>query len=84
MSLMRNFQYDSVYGNYFITIKVVGSVDMFVCASNVCVCVCTSVNIYIYMKSSFPKRYKSILIVFMKMTFFYLDPYILLIFNLSC
>ncbi len=27
-------------------------------------------------KSSFPKRYKSILIVFMKMTFFYLDPYI--------
>ncbi len=41
-------------------------------------------NIYIYMKSSFPKRYKSILIVFMKITFFYLDPYILLIFNLSC
>ncbi len=38
----------------------------------------------VYMKSSFPKRYKSILIVFMKMTFFYLDPYILLIFNLSC
>ncbi len=38
----------------------------------------------LYMKSSFPKRYKSILIVFMKMTFFYLDPYILLIFNLSC
>ncbi len=38
----------------------------------------------IYMKSSFPKRYKSIWIVFMKMTFFYLDPYILLIFNLSC
>ncbi len=37
-----------------------------------------------YLKSSFPKRYKSILIVFMKMTFFYLDPYILLIFNLSC
>ncbi len=37
-----------------------------------------------HMKSSFPKRYKSILIVFMKMTFFYLDPYILLIFNLSC
>ncbi len=37
-----------------------------------------------YMKSSFPKRYKSILIVFMKMTFFYLDPYIWLIFNLSC
>ncbi len=36
------------------------------------------------MKSSFPKRYKSILIVLMKMTFFYLDPYILLIFNLSC
>ncbi len=34
------------------------------------------------MKSSFPKRYKSILIVFMKMTFLYLDPYILLIFNL--
>ncbi len=29
-----------------------------------------------YMKSSFPKRYKSIWIVFMKMTFFYLDPYI--------
>ncbi len=28
------------------------------------------------MKSSFPKRYKSILIVFMKITFFYLDPYI--------
>ncbi len=27
------------------------------------------------LKSSFPKRYKSILIVFMKMTFFYLDPY---------
>ncbi len=49
---------------------------------NVCVCVC--VYIYIHMKSSFPKRYKSILIVFMKMTFFYLDPYILLIFNLSC
>ncbi len=24
-----------------------------------------------YMKSSFPKRYKSILIVFMKMTFFF-------------
>ncbi len=37
-----------------------------------------------YMKSSFPKRYKSILIVFMKMTFCYLGPYILLIFNLSC
>ncbi len=37
----------------------------------------------VYLKSSFPKRYKSILIVFMKMTFFYLDPYILLIFNLS-
>ncbi len=36
------------------------------------------------MKSSFPKRYKSILIVFMKITFFYLDPYILLIFNLAC
>ncbi len=36
------------------------------------------------MKSSFPKRSKSILIVFMKMTFFYQDPYILLIFNLSC
>ncbi len=34
-----------------------------------------------HMKSSFPKRYTSILIVFMKMTFFYLDPYILLIFN---
>ncbi len=32
------------------------------------------IYIYIYMKSSFPKRYKSILIVFMKMTFFYLDP----------
>ncbi len=31
-----------------------------------------------HMKTSFPKRYKSILIVFMKMTFFYLDPYILL------
>ncbi len=29
-----------------------------------------------HLKSSFPKRYKSILIVFMKMTFFYLDPYI--------
>ncbi len=43
MSVMRNIQYDSVYGNYFITIKVVGSVDMFVC-----VCVCASVNIYIY------------------------------------
>ncbi len=41
-------------------------------------------DVYIYMKSSFPKRYKSILIVFMKITFFYLDPYILLIFNLSC
>ncbi len=38
----------------------------------------------LHLKSSFPKRYKSILIVFMKMTFFYLDPYILLIFNLSC
>ncbi len=38
----------------------------------------------LYIKSSFPKRYKSILIVFMKMIFFYLDPYILLIFNLSC
>ncbi len=38
----------------------------------------------LYLKSSFPKRYKSILIVFMKMKFFYLDPYILLIFNLSC
>ncbi len=37
-----------------------------------------------YMKSSFPKRYKSILIVFMKIKFFYQDPYILLIFNLSC
>ncbi len=46
MSLMRNIQYDSVYGNYFITIKAVGSVDMFVCASNVCVCV--SQYIYIY------------------------------------
>ncbi len=32
----------------------------------------------------FSKTLKSILIVFMKMTFFYLDPYILLIFNLSC
>ncbi len=41
-------------------------------------------TIYLQLKSSFPKRYKSILIVFMKMTFFYLDPYILLIFNLSC
>ncbi len=40
--------------------------------------------IYIYMKSSFPKRYKSILIVFMKIKNIYLDPYILLIFNLSC
>ncbi len=30
------------------------------------------IYIYIYMKSSFPKRYKSILIVFMKMTFFFL------------
>ncbi len=39
-------------------------------------------NQYLKMKSSFPKRYKSILIVFMKMTFFYLDPYILLIFLL--
>ncbi len=39
---------------------------------------------HLHMKSSFPKRYKSILIVFMKMNFFYLDPYILLIFNLSC
>ncbi len=39
---------------------------------------------WLHMKSSFPKRYKSILIVFMKMNFFYLDPYILLIFNLSC
>ncbi len=38
----------------------------------------------LYMKSSFPKRYKSILIVFMKMTLFYLDPYILLILHLSC
>ncbi len=47
MSLMRNIQYDSVYGN-FITIKVVGSVDMFVCASNVCVCVCVRQSIYIY------------------------------------
>ncbi len=37
-----------------------------------------------HMKSSFPKRYKSILIVFRKMNFFYLDPYIFLIFNLSC
>ncbi len=36
-----------------------------------------------HMKSSFPKRYKSILIVFMKMTFFYLDPYILLIFTIT-
>ncbi len=35
-------------------------------------------------EESFPKHYKSILIVFMKMTFVYLDPYILLIFNLSC
>ncbi len=41
-------------------------------------------SLSLYMKSSFPKRYKFILIVFMKMTFFYLDPYILLIFNLSC
>ncbi len=32
----------------------------------------------------FSKTHKSILIVFMKITFFYLDPYILLIFNLSC
>ncbi len=39
-------------------------------------------NQYLKMKSSIPKRYKSILIVFMKMTFFYLDPYILLIFLL--
>ncbi len=46
----------------------------------------TSINFeyILYMKSSFPKRYKSILIVFMKIYFFYLDPYILLIFNLSC
>ncbi len=35
---------------------------------------CPQGNIVYYMKSSFPKRYKSILIVFMKMTFFYLDP----------
>ncbi len=35
-----------------------------------------NIVIWAYMKSSFPKRYKSILIVFMKMTFFYLDPYI--------
>ncbi len=42
------------------------------------------IYIYIYMKSSFPKRYKSVLIAFMKIKFFYLDPYILLIFNLSC
>ncbi len=28
----------------------------------------------LYMKSSFPKRYKSILIVFMKMTFFFFLP----------
>ncbi len=48
MSLMRNIQYDSVYGNYFITIKAVGSVDMFVCASNVCVCVSQYKYIYIY------------------------------------
>ncbi len=41
-------------------------------------------DIYLNMKSPFPKRYKSILIVFRKMTFFYLDPYIFLIFNLSC
>ncbi len=47
-------------------------------------CVYIYIYIYIYMNSSFPKRYKSILIVFMKMNFFYLDPYILLIFNLSC
>ncbi len=48
-------------------------------------CLCMYVYIYmcVHMKSSFPKRYKSILIVFMKITFFYLDPYILLIFNLS-
>ncbi len=46
--------------------------------------VCVLCLFIMYMKSSFPKRYKSILIVFMKMTFFYLDPYILLIFNLSC
>ncbi len=32
------------------------------------------IYIYIYMKSSFPKRYKSILIVFMKMTFFLPRP----------
>ncbi len=53
----------------------------------VVVIICVSFSLiykYIYIKSSFPKRYKSILIVFMKMTFFYLDPYILLIFNLSC
>ncbi len=29
-----------------------------------------SIFFNVYMKSSFPKRYKSILIVFMKMTFF--------------
>ncbi len=30
----------------------------------------------LHLKSSFPKRYKSVWIVFIKMTFFYLDPYI--------
>ncbi len=30
--------------------------------------------VYIYMKSSFPKRYKSILIVFMKINFFLPKP----------
>ncbi len=52
-----------------------------------CYCFPLLLGLYVwkeYLKSSFPKRYKSILIVFMKMTFFYLDPYILLIFNLSC
>ncbi len=43
---------------------------------SVCVWVCVYIYIYIYiyMKSSFPKRYKSILIVFMKMTFFLPRP----------
>ncbi len=33
-----------------------------------------SIFLNVYMKSSFPKRYKSILIVFMKMTFFLPRP----------
>ncbi len=40
----------------------------------VCMYVCVYIYMCVYMKSSFPKRYKSILIVFRKMNFFLPRP----------